>query len=321
VLQTLELIEPYDMESLGLPTRSAQAFDVMAGALRAGIADNRANGDPNWEPVPAAGIVSRGFAEERAALVGADTVPPAVTQADAAAFDTLPPPPQCVPYEPYGATPAISAGTVGRAGNTTGEQPSSGHVTRTVSPEMIAIDNAETTHISVVDEHGNAVSLTQTNSTVFGSGANVGGFFLNDSGFQLTAQNADVPSLSPWITRRTTIAPTIVLHGGEVVMVVGAPGGGLIPTSMVQTIVYALDYGMDPLEAVRMPRLFPTPDSRRVQIETGFSATVLENASRKGWEPVALAPGYARLYIVMRRNNRWIAVADPRHNGEARGYN
>jgi gamma-glutamyltranspeptidase/glutathione hydrolase len=84
--------------------------------------------------------------------------------------------------------------------------------------------------------------------------------------------------------------------------------------------VYALDYGMDPLEAVRMPRLFPTPDSRRVQIETGFSATVLENASRIGWEPVALAPGYARLYIVMRRHGRWIAVADPRHNGEARGY-
>jgi gamma-glutamyltranspeptidase/glutathione hydrolase len=111
-----------------------------------------------------------------------------------------------------------------------------------------------------------------------------------------------------------------VLHGGEVVMVVGAPGGGLIPTSMVQTLVYALDYDMDPLEAVRMPRLFPTPDSRRVQIETGFSSMVLEAVSAKGWEPVALAPGYARLYIVMRRGGHWIAVADPRHNGEARGY-
>jgi hypothetical protein len=57
-----------------------------------------------------------------------------------------------------------------------------------------------------------------------------------------------------------------------------------------------------------------------VQIESGISATVLENASRIGWEPVALAPGNARLYNVMRRPGRWIAVADPRHNGEARGY-
>jgi hypothetical protein len=39
-----------------------------------------------------------------------------------------------------------------------------------------------------------------------------------------------------------------------------------------------------------------------------------------GWEPTALSPGYARIYMIVRRGGQWIAVADPRHNGEARGY-
>jgi gamma-glutamyltranspeptidase/glutathione hydrolase len=327
VLHTLELIEPHDMAALGLPTRSAESFDIMASALRVGIADNRVNGDPNWQPVPAAGIVSQGFGMERGTLVGAATVPDSVPQADATAHDADGVPPQCVPFEPYGATPAITSRTGGAGSGAIGSAraaaPRSNRmVERAASPVpgTSTDDLAETTHISVVDGDGNAVSLTQTNSTVFGSGANVGGFFLNDSGFRFTPQNIDLPSRTPWITRRTTIAPTLVLHGGEIVMVVGAPGGGLIPTSMVQAIVYALDYGMDPLDAIRMPRLFPSPDTRAVQIETGFASAVLEAASEKGWTPVSLAPGYARIYMVMRRGGRWIAVADPRHNGEARGY-
>jgi hypothetical protein len=39
-----------------------------------------------------------------------------------------------------------------------------------------------------------------------------------------------------------------------------------------------------------------------------------------GWQPTALSPGYARIYMIARQGGRWIAVADPRHNGEARGY-
>ncbi len=50
VLHTLELLEPFDLPSLGLPTRSGRALDVMASALRVGMADNRVNSDPNWTP-------------------------------------------------------------------------------------------------------------------------------------------------------------------------------------------------------------------------------------------------------------------------------
>ena len=302
VLHTLKLLEPFDMAALGLPTQSAEAFDVMASALRVGNADNRGNGDPNWAPVPAAGVVSEAFARARAPLVGSGEVEGSVERGDATSFDTAAPTAACAAIEPYGPSPSIPGLPV--------SQPSS----------EIGAEGGETTHMSVVDDEGNAVALTQTNSSVFGSGASVGGFFLNDSGFLFTPEVLRSPSLSSWRTRSTTISPTVVLDDGRVEMVVGAPGGGLIPTSIVQTMVYVLDYGMDPLEAVRMPRLFSNPGSATVQLETGFTAGTLEGARKMGWMPVALPPGYARLYMIVRRGGRWIAVADPRHNGEARGY-
>jgi len=300
VLETLELLEPFDLPSLGLPTQSGQALDVMASALRVGVADNRNNGDPNWTPMAAAGRVSEGFVHERAALVGKGTVTSPVPAADALSHESDPPPAACAALEPYGPTPVIPGAS--------GESPEGG------------TPGGETTHMSVVDSEGNAVALTQTNSSVFGSGASVSGFFLNNSGFQFTEESVHAPSLSRWRTRSTTISPTVVLSDGKVEMVVGAPGGGLIQPTIVQAMVYVLDYGMDPLEAVRMPRLFSNPASARVQMEMGFTAGALEEARKMGWEPVALSPGYARIYMIVRRGGRWIAVADPRHNGEARGY-
>lgn len=301
VLQTLELLEPFDLKALGLPTQSARALDVLASALRVGLADNRGNGDPNWAPMAAAGRVSEAFARDRAPLVGQGSVVVPVPVADALRHETSPPSRACAAMEPYGPTPTIPA------------RATSG------SPEPTP-DAGETTHISVVDSEGNAVALTQTNSSVWGSGASACGFFLNDSGFQFTTETVKAPSLSRWRTRSTTIAPTIVLSDRRVEMVVGAPGGGLIQPTIVQAMMYVLDYGMDPLEAVRMPRLFSNPMSAQVQMETGFTASTLEDARKMGWQPTDLAPGYARIYMIVRRGGKWIAVADPRHNGEARGY-
>ncbi|MDP2956801.1 MAG: gamma-glutamyltransferase family protein [Longimicrobiales bacterium] len=301
VLQTLKLLEPFDLPALGLPTHSARALDVLASALRVGIADNRGNGDPNWTPMSAAGRVSAGFARERSGLIGRGTVTSPVPPGDALRHEGDEPTPACAALRPYGPTPAIPGGA-----SSGSPDPGSG--------------GGETTHLSAVDGEGNAVALTQTNSSVFGSGASVAGFFLNDSGFQFTPETVRAPSLSRWRTRSTTIAPTVVLDGGRVEMVVGAPGGGLIQPTIVQAMVYVLDYGMDPLEAVRMPRLFSNPGSNEVQMETGFTAEALEGARTMGWEPTALSPGYARIYMILRRDGKWIAVADPRHNGEARGY-
>ncbi len=306
VLHTLELLEPFDLKSLGLPTRSAAAFDVLVSALRVGQADARGNADPRWAAVPANGISSSAFAGERKPLVGTGVAAKAFTPGDATLFDHAVPPGECARYETYGPALTVSSSL----------PPS--------SPQEIDLvdlkQTGETTHISVVDKEGNAVALTQTIGGVWGSGGFTQGFFLNSTGFRFTDDNIDAPSRSRWRVWTSTISPTIVLQGGNVQMVIGAPGGNRIPTEIVQVMVYALDYGMDPLNAVKMPRIFPSPEDPRVQLEHGFAPQLLREVTQMGYEPVPTAPGYARLYMILRRGDSWIGVADPRHDGEPRGY-
>jgi gamma-glutamyltranspeptidase/glutathione hydrolase len=307
VLHTLELLEPVDLPALGLPTRSAAAFDALASALRVGQSASRANGDPNWLPVPANGISSASFAAQRKSLVGARPAPATIEPADARPFDHARPAGACASYDPYGAAP-----TVPDAAQATPPADLFG--------ERADDEDGETTHLSIVDKDGNAVSLTQTNSAVWGSGGFVAGFFLNNSGFRFTDENITAPSRSSWRIRTTTIAPTIVVHDGQVQMVIGAPGGGRIPTEIVQVMVYALDYRLDPLDAVKIPRIFTSPRNTRVQVEHGFTPELLRDVRAMGYDPVAESAGYARLYLIVRRGDSWIGVADTRHDGQPRGY-
>lgn len=309
VLHTLELLEPFDLKALGLPTRSAKAFDVLVSALRVGQADARGNADPNWVTIPANGLSSAAYAASQKAMIGSGTAAKAIPPGNAQPFDQTPPAGECSRYEPYGAAPVVPTAASGVA------QPVDAGVEIPLEEQT-----GETTHMSVVDKDGNAVSLTQTNSSVWGSGGFAAGFFLNDSGFRFTDANINMPSRSRWRIRTTTIAPTIVLQGGNVQMVVGAPGGGRIPTEIVQVMVYVLDYGMDPLDAVRMPRIFPSPQNPRVQLEHGFTPDLLRDIRAMGYDATAESRGYARLYMIVRRGNAWVGVADPRHDGQPRGY-
>jgi gamma-glutamyltranspeptidase/glutathione hydrolase len=301
VLHTLELLEGFNLAAAGLPTQSAAAFDILTSALRVGQAGAAGNGDPNWMAIPARGISSEAFAATRRALVGTGKAQPTVPRADADGFESAPPPASCaalVPPAPAEHGPALPTATAG----------------------TVADDSGETTHLSVVDRAGNAVALTVTNSSVWGSGAFAAGFFLNDSGFRFTEQNIATPSRSRWRIRTTTIAPTIVLKDKAVQLVIGAPGAGRIPTEIVQVLVYTLDYGLDPLDAVRMPRIFATAGNPQVQVEHGFTPELLRDVRALGYDPVTESSGYARLYLVVRQGDRWIGVADTRHDGQPRGY-
>ncbi len=335
VLHTLELLEPMDLKALGLPTQSAPAFATLVSALRVGQAVGLMNNDPNWANVPANGIVSNAFAAERRSLIGSGVPPAVIENASALSFDNASPEGECSRYDPYGPSPAIPARVVSsllsHRPDEAKTQPSEPLPEERKPPSHSGWQddaygnradetNGETTHISVVDRDGNAVALTQTNSTVFGSGAFVAGFFLNDSGFRFTDANIDAPSLSRWRVRTTTIAPTIVLKGGDVQMVVGAPGSGRIPTEIVQVMVYTFDYGMDPLDAIRMPRIFPSPRNTSVQVEHGFTPELLQAVRAVGYDPVRAGAEYARLYMIVRHGKSWIGVADTRHDGQARGY-
>ena len=280
----------------------------MVSALRAGQSETRYNGDPNWVAVPANGLSSGTFAATRKGLIGTGTAAPAFQTDDPTPFDQSAPAGDCGRYDPYGAAvPLPGAGNPGPANfDDAGER----------SNET----DGETTHMSVVDKNGNAVALTITNSSVWGSGGFVEGFFLNNSGFRFTDENVNAPSRSQWRIRNTTISPTIVLKGGEVRVVIGAPGGGRIPTEVLQVLVYVLDYGLDPLDAVRIPRIFTSAGNPQVQLEHGFTPELLRQVRAMGYEPVAESAGYARLYLIARRGNMWVGVADTRHDGQPRGY-
>jgi gamma-glutamyltranspeptidase/glutathione hydrolase len=305
LLHTLNLLEPHNLRALGYPTQSAEAFDVVASAIRVANNDNRVNSDPNWGSVPAATVASKGFAETRRSLVGTGKV---VTQIPRAADSVMrtpanPPSPGCAPLDPFGNESATTTGGF------SGPEPAAPN----------AADAGETTHLSVVDADGNAVALTQTNSTTFGAGATVSGFLLNDSGMDLSRGGADATGRNPWRIRNSTVAPTIVLKDGRVQLVLGAPGGGRIQAAILQTMVYVLDYELDPLDAVRMPRIYPGAGPV-VETENGFNAMVLGRVRAMGYVPTPDAVGYARMYVIARKGNRWIGAADPRHNGEVRGY-
>lgn len=304
VIHTLKLLEPHDLAAAGLPTRSPRAFDILVSALRVAMTDNRStNDDPRWRDVPAHGRTTEAFAELRRPLVGTGRAPASIETVAAAAYDDAAPPAACAPLDPWIGPPVAAGSTPGVPD--AAPQPETG---------------GETTHISVVDAAGNAVALTQTNSTTFGSGAWVEGFFLNDSGYRFNETTVNAPAGVEWRTRTSTIAPTIVLEDGRVKLVTGAPGAGRIPTEIVQTMVYVLDYGMDPLDALKVPRVFPSPVNPSVQLEHGFAPALLGEIRTMGYDPVAQSSSYARLYMIVRQGDRWIAVADPRHDGEPRGY-
>lgn len=296
VLHTLELMERFDLGRTGLPTVSAASFDVMTSAMRVGQLAARSSDDPRWVPVPARGIVSAGFAAQWADAVGVGQARDSLRPRDARSHDAESSP-SCTAFDGY--PPAAPLASTPRDDDRTG---------------------GETTHLSVVDREGNAVALTVTNSSAFGAGVAVAGFMLNDSGVQFREADlarADAPA---WRTRTTTIAPTIFVRDGRAELVVGSPGGGRIPLAMAQTIAYVIDYGLDPLEAVRMPRIYPSAATRLVELETGFAPEVLAAIRQMGYLPVPQGFGYARLYLIARRGAHWVGAADPRHDGQVRGY-
>lgn len=313
VIHTLELLEPYDLGSLGLPTQSARAFDVLTSAMRVGLSVARYGEDPRWREAPVVGATSSGYAESRRGAVGSGRAAERVQAEDPAPYEGATPAAVCAPLEPYsGASAASAAGSAAAAfQDWSAAQGEPG---------------GETTHLSVVDADGNAVALTQTNSSTFGIGErSAAGFMLNDSGIDFARDTvlAGIAARSgsgEFWTRRSTIAPTIVLRDGKVAMVVGAPGGGRIPTEIVQNMVYVLDYGLDPLAALRLPRIFPSAANSLVQLEHGFPARVLGEIRGMGYGPAPESFGYARLYMITRSGNSWIGVSDPRHDGEVRGY-
>ncbi len=301
VLETLNLLNGRDLPTLGLPSRSPEAFRVLVGAMRVALADRSAFvGDPDHVGVPQAGVSSPVFAATRAPLVDAP-VRGRLAPGDAWAADRDAPPAGCAPFDPAPASPLPRLASLGTPGD--------GAL-------------AETTHLTVVDSAGNAVSLTNTLGLGFGTGTWVDGVFFNSALFNFARNDSGPNAVGPHRVPASTIAPTVVLRNGAVEMVVGSPGSAAIPPAIVETIVYGLDYGMDPLAALRMPRVIPTVGAS-LRMEDGFGGPVYAAARQWGYDVVTTPPvdmGFGGVTVIMRVKGRWVGAADPRRDGEVRGY-
>ena len=129
-------------------------------------------------------------------------------------------------------------------------------------------EHRHTTHFSVVDGAGNAVSNTYTLNTWFGSGVVVtgGGFLLNNEMDDFSAKpgepnfygvtGSSANAIAPGKRMLSSMSPTLLLRDGQVDMVIGTPGGSTIFTSVFQAIVNMLDFGMTPPEAVAATRFY-----------------------------------------------------------------
>jgi gamma-glutamyltranspeptidase/glutathione hydrolase len=151
-----------------------------------------------------------------------------------------------------------------------------------------------TTHFSVVDSSGNAVSNTYTLNYPYGVGliAEGTGVLLNDelddftaalgasNAFGLVGFEANLPA--PGKRPLSSMTPTIVLRDGKVVLVTGSPGGSRIISAVLQVIVDVLDYHMDVAAAVAAPRLHHQWMPDRVRVEHGFPADVIAGLKAKG---------------------------------------
>ncbi len=187
------------------------------------------------------------------------------------------------------------------------------HVERLGGPE----EPRETTHISVVDGHGNAVSMTHSLGMPSGVITDGLGFMYNGCMGVFDPRPGRAGSLAPGKRRFTAMSPTIVFRDDQPYVVVGAPGGTFITMGVLQTILNVVDFGMTMAEAVSAPRFSANSDV--IDVANRIPRFVTDELERMGYA-VARSPysyAFAGVHGIKIDNGRWSGGADPGRDGMA----
>jgi gamma-glutamyltranspeptidase/glutathione hydrolase len=180
-----------------------------------------------------------------------------------------------------------------------------------------------TTHLSVVDKLGNAVSLTTSIGIGFGTGLMVDGFMLNSQlrGFGFKPTSYGRPNINrPEAGKRprTSKSPTMVFNpGGTLKLVVGSPGGGRIVNYVARVIIAVLDWGMDIQTAISLPHILPR--RQRVELEKDTAAVNFESALETMGHDIKIRALTSGLHGIEVTPSGLIGGADPRREGIALG--
>jgi len=304
LIEILNILEGYDLGKMG--DRSAQSMHYTIEAFRRAFFD-RAEfmGDPDFAKIPVAQLI-----DKRYAAAWQETIDPE----HATASKDL-------------KRPAIFSEL---------EQYAAAH-----PPVVTPHESNHTTHYSVMDADGNAVAVTTTINDWFGSRVTAEGlgFLLNDEMDDFSSK-AGVPNgdgliqsstnaIGPGKRPLSSMTPTMVVHDGKTVMVLGSPGSSKIITTVANVLMGVVDYGMNIQEAVNAPRFHNQWLPDVVNVEKWFSLDTVKVLQQTGYNVeiglhygTNVAPYWsdAECIAVDAKTGERLGASDVRDGGKAVGY-
>ncbi len=195
-------------------------------------------------------------------------------------------------------------------------------------------ESEETTHISIIDNEGNAVAVTTTLNDSYGSRVVVSGagFILNNQMDDFSIKEG-YPNLYGAVGNAanaiaankrmlSSMTPTIVLKNKQPYIIAGSPGGTTITTSVFQTLLNILEFGLSPDDAVNKPKFHHQWLPDIIHIESSFPVSVADQLKQMGYTVTPRLPiGRTELIVVNRSHAKKItAIADSRGDDDAEGY-
>jgi gamma-glutamyltranspeptidase/glutathione hydrolase len=211
-------------------------------------------------------------------------------------------------------------------------QPGKAGNSKDIKEGMVNNESEETTHLSVLDKEGNAVSVTTTLNGGYGSRTVVSGagFLLNNEMDDFSvkpgvanmygAVGAEANAIAPGKRMLSSMTPTIVLKNNKPWIVVGTPGGTTIPTSVYQTLVDIIDFKMAPQDAVNKPKFHHQWLPDEIFVEKDFDANVIAQLQKMGYK-ITVRDEIGRTEVIMIMPDKTIqAIGDRRGDDAAVGY-
>ncbi|NIF24256.1 gamma-glutamyltransferase [Candidatus Pantoea multigeneris] len=185
-------------------------------------------------------------------------------------------------------------------------------------------ESNQTTHFSVVDKDGNAVAVTYTLNTYFGSGIVAGnsGILLNNEMDDFSAKpgtpniyglvGGEANAIQPAKRPLSSMSPTIVVKDGKTWLVTGSPGGSRIITTVLQMVLNTIDFGMNVAEATNAPRFHHQWLPDQLRVEKGFSPDTLRLLTDKGQHVKVLPAMGSTQSIMIGPDGTRYGASDPR---------
>lgn len=280
LLQMLNILEHFPLHEQG--ATSAESVRLIAEAAKLAYADrSEFLGDPDFVNIPQRGLISK----EYAALLASSIKPGAVR--DVASI---------------------------RPGNPADHE------------------NDQTTHFSVIDRQGNMVGVTYTLNLNFGSGivAEGTGILLNNEMDDFSAKpgvanvygliGGEANAIQGGKRPLSSMMPTMVLRDNKPWLVTGSPGGARIITTVLQTLINAMDFGMNPAENAATPRMHHQWQPDVLRIEKGFSPDTLNILEQLGYD-IELKASMGRTQTIQIEHDGLHGYSDPRNpDGATLGY-